>query len=336
MARKQQGFIIQLNFINNLWYYTAIMTNFRILISNFIDCCRLIVLVIRIKLTPLSTLKQENIALRSQLALFQQQILNHQCPKPKPTPAFRQLWVLISKLCPHWKSFLMVVKPETVISWHRKAFRFYWCRKFKPRGRSTISQSTIALIKQIHRENPLWSPERIHDQLINLGIIDVPAPNTIAKYFPLTRKPPSTKSQQSWKIFLANHRKGIWSMDFFTIPTIYFRILYVLVIVSHDRREIKHFAVTSHPALAWVAQQIKEATPFGLQPEYLIHDNDNIFTSKDLQEFLTNTKIKSIKTGYRSPWQNGICERTISILRRELLDHIIPLNEKHLEYLLGE
>lgn len=109
-----------------------------------------------------------------------------------------------------------------------------------------------------------------------------------------------------------------------------------LIIVSHERREIKHFAVTKHPTSAWVAGQLREATPFGTQPEYLILDNDSIFVSKDFQEFLTNSNIKSVRTGYHSPWQNGICERLVGIIRRELLDLIIPFNEKHLRHLLGE
>jgi putative transposase len=271
-------------------------------------------------------------SLCSQLSLYQQQLLNHKLPKPRPTPAFRQLWVFISKLWPDWKSALVVVKPETVLGWHRTAFRFYWAKKSKSHGRPKISQATIALIKGSHKENPLWSPERIHDQLLNLGITDVPAPNTIAKY--LSIKPPSQKSLQSWKTFLTNHRQGIWAMDFCTVPTVFFKVLYVLVIVSHDRRVIKHFAITSHPTSAWVVQQLREATPFGNQPEYLIHDNDRIFVSQELQLFLANTKIKSVRTGFHSPWQNGICERTVGILRWELLDHVIPMNEKHLEYLL--
>lgn len=278
----------------------------------------------------------EIIALRSQLALYQQQELNRKTPKPRTTPAFRQLWVILSKLCPDWKSFLMIVKPETVIGWHRRAFKFYWLWKSRLRGRPKISQVTIALIKRIHKENPLWSPERIHDQLISLGITDAPAPNTIAKYFSKIRKPPVEKLQQSWQTFLSNHSKNIWSMDFFTVPTMFFKVLYVLVIISHERRVIKHFAVTKHPTSAWVSQQIREATPFENQPKYLIHDNDSIFLSKDLQEFLVNAKIRSVRTGYHSPWQNGICERTVGILRRELLDHMIPFNEEHLIFLLRE
>ncbi len=195
-----------------------------------------------------------NPRLRSQLALFQQQTLNHKIPKPHPTPAFRQLWFFISKLWPDWKSSLLVVKPDTVIGWHRTAFCFYWAKKSKHCGRPAISQETIALIKRIHKENPLWPPERIHDQLMNLGITDMPAPNIIAKYLSI-QKPPSEKSLQSWKAFLANHRQGIWAMDFLTVPTIFFKVLYVLII-SHDRRVIRHVAITSHPTSAWVARQL--------------------------------------------------------------------------------
>ena len=231
---------------------------------------------------------------------------------------------------------LIVVKPATVIGWHYKAFSWYWARKSRPKGRPAVSRATIALIKRIHNENPLWSPERIHDQLVSLGITDVPCPNTIAKYIPETRKPPSEKAQQSWKTFLANHKHNIWALDFFTVHTLTFRVLYVLVIVSHDRREIKHIAVTAHPNADWTIQQIREATPFGEQPKYLIHDNDPVFRSIDVQQFLDASGIKSVRTGYRRPAQNGICERLIGILRRELLDHMIPLNEQHLYKLLQE
>ncbi|HBF36113.1 MAG TPA: integrase [Firmicutes bacterium] len=310
------------------------MIHFKSIFVFFRDWCQFICCFARIAFMSDLAKDIEIIALRSQLSLYQQQSINHKLPKPRPTPAFRQLWVFISKLWPDWKSALMIVKPETVISWHHKAFRLYWLWKSRHRGRPKISQTTIALIQRIHKENPLWSPERIHDQLLNLGITDVPAPNTIAKYLPSIKKPPSKKSLQSWKTFLTNHQQGIWAKDFLTVPTLCFKVLYVLMIVSHDRRVIKHFAITSHPTSAWVAQQLRETTSFGMQPEYLIHDNDSIFVSNDLQAFLANTKIRSVRTGFHSPWQNGICERTVGILRRELLDHIIPMNEKHLEYLL--
>ncbi len=215
---------------------------------------------------------------------------------------------------PGWKSALFLVKPETVIGWHRKAFKFYWMIKSKKSGRPKISRQTIALIKRIHKENPLLSPEKIYERLVDLTVIDAPSPNTISKYIPKIRKPPSEKQKQSWKTFLKNHRKEIWAMDFFTVPTLYFKVLYVFILISHDRRKIEHFAVTTNPTSEWVAQQIREATPFGNTPKYLIHDNDTIFTSRELKNFLENANVKAKKTGFKCPWQNGICERTVGIL----------------------
>jgi len=268
----------------------------------------------------------EILALRSQLSIFQQEIINHKIKKPRFTPAFRQLWVLISKIYPNWKSALILAKPETVIGWHKKAFKLYWKTKSNKSGRPKISIQTIALIKRIHKENPLLSPEKIHEQLINLGVIDAPAPNTIAKYIKNSRKPPTDKQKQSWKTFLKNHGKSIWAMDFFVVPTLNFKVLYVLIIISHKRRKIEHFAVTTNPSSAWVAQQIREATPYGETPKYLIHDNDSIFRAQYLQQFLESCNVKSKRTGVHAPWQNGICEITIGVLRQELLNHVIPIN----------
>jgi len=277
----------------------------------------------------------EILALRSQLALFQQEIINGKRSKPLPTKTFRLLWVIISKFLAKWKSALVIVKPETVIGWHRTAFKFFWQLKSRKRGRPKISPQTIALIKRIHKENPLLSPEKIHEQLTNLEITDAPAPNTIAKYI-RTVKPPNENRQQSWRNFLFNHRRKIWAMDFLVIPTLTFKPLFVFLILSHNRRKIEHFNVTANPTSVWVAQQMREATPYGTEPKYLVHDNDKAFTSKFLQDFLLSANIKSVRTGFHCPWQNGACERLVGIIRRELLDHIIPVNEKHLTNLLHE
>jgi len=180
----------------------------------------------------------------------------------------------------------------------------------------------------------LWSPERIHDQLVSLGMIEVPAPNTIAKYLPSDQSPPREQAGLSWQTFLANHRSETWAMDFFTVPTMFFKILYVLVVISHERRVIKHIAVSTHPTAAWVVQQLREATPFGDQPAILIHDNDSVFCSAEVTRMLRDSGIRSVRTSLQSPWQNGICERTIGTLRRELTDHVIPLNQQHLQRLL--
>jgi len=277
----------------------------------------------------------EILALRSQLAVLQQQLLNHKIPKPRLTNSFRRLWVWLSKHFGNWKSALVLVKPETVLGWHKRAFKFYWRRKSRG-GRPKISRETIALIKRIHKENPLLSPEKIHERLVALSVTDAPAPNTIAKYIRHKRGTPTEKQKQSWQIFLKNHANGIWAMDFAIVPTLTFRVLYVLLLISHDRRKIEYFAVTEHPTAAWLIQQFRNATPFGHQPKYLIHDSGQPFADTLFQQFLARIDIKSKRITPHCPWQNGICERLVGIVRRELLDHIIPLNQRHLERLLAE
>jgi len=229
----------------------------------------------------------------------------------------------------------MLVKPETVLAWHRRGFKFYWRQKCKG-GRPEISHETIALIRKIHQENPALSPEKIHERLVALNIMDAPAPNTIAKYIHLKRKPPTEKQKQSWKSFLYNNSKCLWAMDFATVATLGFKVLHVLFIISHDRRRIEHFAVTHNPSGAWMAQQMRNATPFGRQPKYLIHDNDPVFACKYFQGFLARLGIVSKRITPRCPWQNGVAERLVGIVRRELFDHVIPLNERHLSVLLKE
>jgi transposase InsO family protein len=277
----------------------------------------------------------EILALRSQLAIVQQNIISNKMSKPRFTIAFRQLWVLLSKFFPGWKSTLVLVKPETVIGWHKRAFKFYWRRKSKG-GRPRISTETIALIKRIHKENSTLSSEKNHERLITLNIVEAPSPNTIAKYLRLKRTNPTDTQKQSWQSFLKNHAKGIWSMDFAVVPTLAFKALYVLLIISHDRRKIEHFTVTKHPTAEWLIQQFRNATPFGKQPRYLIHDNDAGFKSVLFQQFLAKINVKSKSITPHSPWQNGICERLVGIVRRELLDYVIPINQRHLECLLTE
>lgn len=281
-------------------------------------------------------IKLENIALRSQLALYQQRFEKQKLPKPQPTPVFRQLWVILSKYLANWESLIIVVQPKTVIKWHRTAFKLHWKRKSRKIGRPKISQGAIKLIKQVHQENPLLSPEKIHEKLRLLGIEKPPAPNTIAKYIPSTRKPPTERQIQSWKTFLKNHQSVTWATDFLTIPTLTFGMLYVLVIIDHQTRKIVSFGVTTNPTAQWTVQQFRHATPFGVVPKYLIHDNDPIFRSKVFQRFLSSSGITSKRTAYRSPWQNPYAERVIGIIKRELLDYIIPLNQLHLRKLLHE
>ncbi len=278
----------------------------------------------------------EILALRSQLALFQVQIDNKKIPKPQITQPFRQLWVVLSKFFTNWQDCLMLVKPETVIKWHRTAFKVHWNKISRKRGRPALSAKTIALIKKIHKENPTLSVEKIYEQLVLLNVTDATSPNAIKKYIKKPGKPPTEKRLQSWINFLKNHSDKTWAMDFFTIPTLYFKNLYVLIIINHGNRKIEQFGVTTNPNTEWVKQQMKNATPYDHKPKYLIHDNDPVFVSKDFQDFLTASGIKSKKTAIRSPWQNPIAERAVGIIRQELLNNIIPLNEGHLQKLLHE
>lgn len=177
-----------------------------------------------------------------------------------------------------------------------------------------------------------------------LNITDAPAPNTIAKYLASLKKPPSTdtrkppteKQIQSWNTFLTNHAFETWGMDFFTVPTLFFKTLFGLVIINHGTRKIEHFAVTTNPNAGWLIQQMRNATPYDHKPKYLVHDNDAVFVSHAFQDFLKASGIKSKRTSYKSPWQNPYAERVIGTLRQELLNHIIPINQKHLHYLLSE
>ena len=278
----------------------------------------------------------EIIALRAQLSLYVEKVENKKIPQPKSTPAFRQLWVILSKILPNWKDIQIIYTPATVIGWHRTAFKDFWTKKSRNVGRPELSSEAIALIKKIHEENKSLSPAKIHEMLVSMNIIDASAPNTVSKYLPTTRKPPSEKQVQSWRTFLKNHSKEIWAMDYFVVPTLKFQLLYVLLIINHGTREIEHIAVTAHPNLEWLKQHIRNATPFGHKPKYLLHDNDAVFVSKGFQAFLSSSGIKSKKTSYRCPWQNGIAERAVGIFRQELLNYIIPINEKHLYRLLNE
>lgn len=279
-------------------------------------------------------LAAEIVALRSQLALYQLQQKKGIISKPRCTPSFRLIWILLSRIFTGWKDALCVVKPETVVCWHKAGFRIYWRYKSRRKnGRPVVTAEMRMLIRKIAAENPLWSPERIYDQLVDLGF-DPQSPNTIRKYL-LKPTRDSMRSSQTWKTFLANHLDVTWSMDFFTVPTITFRMLYVFIIISHERRQIVHIGVTRHPTMLWVIQQLREATGFGVQPRYIVRDNDRIYGS-GVPTFLKNAGIREIRTAFKSPWQNPYAERVVGTLRRELLDHVIPVNERHLHKLLRE
>jgi len=260
--------------------------------------------------------------LRSQIDLLQAGQISKKRSAPSIPHWFRLLWIVLSQSIKDWKSHLVIVKPATVIRWHRNGFKKHW--KKKSRGRPKTKDEIIALIRKIHQENPLFSPEKIHEQLLLLNVIDAPAHNTIAKYLKTSNfklKTPTEhilKNRQAWKTFLHNHR--LWSMDFFVVPTATFQLLYVFIIINHATRKIEHVNVTAHPNSEWLKQQMREAMPFDHKPRYLLHDNDPMFTSTEFQKCLSNMNVESVRTSYRSPWQNAICERAVGIFKRDLID----------------
>jgi transposase InsO family protein len=275
---------------------------------------------------PKAHLAAENLALRQQLAVCKQSV-----KRPKLRPRDRVFWVWLSRLWPDWRSALAIVQPDTVVGWHRMGFKLYWSWKSnagKP-GRPCIDREIRVLIRRMSRENPTWGAPRILSELLLLGY-EV-AEGTVAKYMVRQQKPPS----QTWRTFLSNHVPDIAACDFFTIPTVTFRVLYVFVILRHDRRRVVHFNVTTNPGAEWTAQQIVNAFPYDEVPRFLIRDRDGIY-GDHFTERVDGMGIDEVLIAPRSPWQNPYCERMIGSVRRECLDHVIVLSEAHLKRVLSD
>jgi putative transposase len=227
-----------------------------------------------------------------------------------------------------------VVTPETVVRWHRAGFRWYWAlisKVRKPIGRTQISKQARDLIFQMVAENPSWGAPRIHGELLMLGF-DI-SERTISRW--MKRAPKDPELGKRWLTFLRNHKEAIAAMDFFTVPTINFGLLYCFFIISHDRRRILRFNVTKHPTSLWIVQQLREAFPFASAPRFLIFDRDAKY-GLEVPVAVRSLSIGPVQTSFESPWQNGIAERWVGSCRRDLLDHIIALHERHLKRLLSE
>src|SRR5262249_50071278 len=250
-------------------------------------------------------------------------------PRPKLKNRDRLFWVLLSRLWNGWQSVLVIVKPETVIRWHRQGFKYYWRWKSRSQpGRPKIARELRELIRRLSRENPLWGAPRIQAELRLLG--HELSSSTIAKYMDRSGRPPSP----TWRSFLKNHIDGIAAVDFFTVPTVLFQVLYVWVVLRHERRRVVHFNVTAHPTSAWVAQQLREAFPFDQAPCYLIRDRDGAYGDA-FRRCAQSLGIEEVLIAPQSPWQNPFAERLIGTIRRDCLDHLIVLNEKHLKHILS-
>jgi putative transposase len=271
-------------------------------------------------------LQLENLALRHQIGVLHRSARK----RPKLTSRDRLFWVCLSRLWRDWRSTLVIVKPETVVAWHRKGFRLFWTWKVRhgQPGRPVIARETRDLIRKMCRENPGWGAPRIHGELLKLGI-DI-GETSVSKYMVRCPKPPS----QTWRTFLENHLTQMVSIDFFTVPTIRFHVLYVFLVLAHDRRRIIHFNVTSHPTAEWTGQQLREAFPFDQFPRYLLRDRDAIF-GNDFRDQVQDMGIEELLSTPRSPWQRAYVERVIGSIRRECLDHVIVFRESSLRRTLA-
>ena len=271
------------------------------------------------------SLQVEIVALRHQLAIYRRTV-----KRPRIRPEDRILWSWLSRRWTGWREVLVVVQPGTVIAWQRKRFRDHWMRLSragKP-GRPLISEEIRELIRKVSGANPLWGTPRIVGELAKLGI--KVAKSTVDKYRIRARKAPSP----TWKSFLKNHVHELVSIDFCIVPTIRFKLLFVLVVLEHSRRKVLHFNVTENPTAQWTAQQIVEAFPWESAPKYLLRDRDAIYGST-FQRRARSMGIEQVLSAPRSPWQNPFVERFIGTLRRDCLDHVIALNERQLRRVVG-
>jgi putative transposase len=290
--------------------------------SVLIGCLALLASSLRTR----AALQAEILALRHQLA-----VLQANAPRRlRLNRSDRVLWVWLSRWFPGWRQCLCIVQPATVIAWHRRAFAWYWTRKSRRRpGRPEVTAEIRALIRQMSQANPLWGAPRLHGELLKLGI-EV-AESTVGKYLQRHRKPPS----QTWRTFLNNHLAQMASMDFFTVPTATFRVLFVFVVLSHARRRIVHFGVTEHPTQEWTIQQLREAFPWNQAPRYVLRDRDAIY-GQHLAAVIQGMGIEEVLTAPRSPWENPYVERLVGSIRRECLDHIIVWNQRSLRRILRD
>jgi len=271
----------------------------------------------------------ENLALRQQLlALYTKR------PHRRLSTMHKLFWIALRRVWSGWKEPLILVTPRTVVAWHRAGFRLYWrwlSRVGRVGGRKRVSKEIRALIFRMAAENPTWGAPRIHGELLKLGF-DLSEP-TVSRW--LRRAPRTPDSVKRWLTFLRNHRDAIAAMDFFTVPTLTFGVLHCFFVIGHDRRKILRFNVTRNPNALWIVQQMREAWPYTAAQRFLLFDRDSKF-GNDVVSFVRDMGMRPARTAFRSPWQNGIAERWVGSCRRDLLDHVIILNEPHLKRLMAE
>ena len=265
----------------------------------------------------------ENLALRHQIL-----VLRRQGRRPQLRPMDRWLWIMLKAYWPNWKTAALIFQPETVIGWQRAGFRAFWrWKSCRWGGRPAVDRALVQLIRRMWEVNPTWGSPRIRDELAKLGISISTA--TIRKYRPESRRRPS----QSWWTFLQNHVGAIAAIDFFVVPTVTGRLLYVFLILSHERRKVVHVNITESPTATWTAQQVVNAFPDDTAPKYLLRDRDSIYGSV-FGRRVDGMGIQQKLISPRSPWQSPYVERFIGSIRRECLDRVIVFNERQLRQVL--
>jgi transposase InsO family protein len=278
------------------------------------------------RLRSRASLELEVIALRHQVTVLRRQRPGH----PRLLCSDRLIWVWLYRIWPQALHAMVLVKPATVIQWHRKGFQLYWrwrSRSGQP-GRPKTRPEIRNLIRQMSIANPLWGAPRIHGELLKLGIVVSQA--TVGRYMPWRPKVPSP----TWRSFLPNHMSDTAAVDMFVVATATFRLLYTVIVFGHDRRRIVHFDVTRNPTQVWLARQMTEAFPWDTAPRYLLRDRDASY-GQAFRVRLQAMGIKELVTAPRSPWQNAYAERVIGSVRRECLDHVIIFGERHLRDVLS-
>jgi transposase InsO family protein len=281
-------------------------------------------LVLRSVFEARASREAEILVLHQQLLVFSRKARRHH-------PLWnidRLILVWLYRLFPSLLDAIIVVKPETVLAWHRRGFRAYWrWKSWRRGGRPRIDRGVRELISRMNRENPLWGAPRIHGELLMLGI-DI-SESTVGRYMAKTPRPRS----QGWKIFLRNQAAGIVAIDLFVVRSISFKLLYGLVILRHSRRQLVRIAVTSNPTAEWIVGQVTEAFPWEEAPRHLIRDRDGAFGAVYTRR-IRAMGIRDHPVAARSPWQNGHVERLIGSIRRECLDHVVVSGERHLRRIL--
>src|SRR5713226_4512090 len=292
-------------------------------VAGMLTLLRFIVSLLVRRFHSRAVLELENLALRHQL-----HVLRRQRPgRPRLFAIDRLLWVWLYRVWPRCLEVMVLVKPAKVIQWHRQGFRRYWRWRSRS-GPPSVDREVRKLIRQMSTANPLWGAPRIHGELIKLGIEVSQA--TVAKYMVRRRGTPSP----TWRSFLRNQAAGIATIDIFVVASASFRLLYVMIILSHDRRKISHTAVTDHPTAAWLSRQVTEAFPWDTAPRYLLRDRDASYGSYFCSR-VEAMSITEVVTAPRSPWQNAYVERVLGSIRRECLDHMVIFNERHLRRVLS-